>query len=191
MTDLNKQANSIIKALGGVDNISDFDACATRLRITVKTMTKVKKDSSFTKLDAYQVVRIGDNDIQLVYGEHAMQLRNAFVEITNKQYADTKASPDMDEYKQAGDLINAVGGLENIEKIDACLTRLRLKIIEMSKLVSDEEFNNLGANKIVRLRDNSLHLVYGVRSSQLKKELSAIAYHSGYLIKPNGAIKKR
>ena len=56
----------ILSGLGGKDNISDIDCCATRLRITVKNPDKVS-DSELKQSGASGVIRKG-NGVQIIYG---------------------------------------------------------------------------------------------------------------------------
>ncbi len=62
----NGQAKDIITALGGKNNIDDLDNCATRLRVTVKEISKVNIDA-FKKTGAYDTMVRGNN-IQIIYG---------------------------------------------------------------------------------------------------------------------------
>lgn len=56
----------ILKGLGGKDNISDIDCCATRLRITVKNPDLVD-DAALKQSGASGVIRKG-HGIQVIYG---------------------------------------------------------------------------------------------------------------------------
>ena len=56
----------IVNGLGGKDNISDVDCCATRLRITVKDGAKVN-DDLLKQSGAAGVIRKG-NGVQIIYG---------------------------------------------------------------------------------------------------------------------------
>ena len=56
----------IADGLGGKDNISDLDCCATRLRVTVKDVSKVRNDL-LRSSGASGVIRKG-NGVQAVYG---------------------------------------------------------------------------------------------------------------------------
>lgn len=62
--------DNIVKALGGVENIENLDACITRLRVTVKDPSKVADDKRWKELDAKGVIRSG-NGIQAIYGTQA------------------------------------------------------------------------------------------------------------------------
>ncbi|MGP1494477.1 MAG: PTS transporter subunit EIIC [Streptobacillus sp.] len=62
--------DNIVKALGGVENIENLDACITRLRVTVKEPSKVADDKRWKELDAKGVIRSG-NGVQAIYGTQA------------------------------------------------------------------------------------------------------------------------
>lgn len=62
--------DNIVKALGGVENIENLDACITRLRVTVKDPSKVSDDKRWKELDAKGVIRSG-NGVQAIYGTQA------------------------------------------------------------------------------------------------------------------------
>ncbi len=62
----NEQSALILKGLGGKDNISDIDCCATRLRVTVKDGSKVDKEA-LTASGAAGVILKG-NGVQVIYG---------------------------------------------------------------------------------------------------------------------------
>ncbi|WHZ32773.1 PTS transporter subunit IIBC [Desemzia incerta] len=69
------QISGIIEALGGKDNISDVDACMTRLRVTVKDPAVVKDEADWKKLGALGLVKKGTG-IQAVYGPKADVLKS-------------------------------------------------------------------------------------------------------------------
>lgn len=65
---------NIVKGLGGVDNISDVDCCATRLRITVFDVNKVKQDV-LKATNASGVVMKG-NGVQIIYGPRVSVIKS-------------------------------------------------------------------------------------------------------------------
>lgn len=67
--------DSIVLALGGVDNIENIDACITRLRVTVIDETKVADDYTWNDLNAKKVIRMGKG-IQAIYGTQADVYKN-------------------------------------------------------------------------------------------------------------------
>lgn len=56
----------IVRGLGGADNISDVDCCATRLRTTVKDASKVD-ETALKQSGANGIIRKG-NGVQVIYG---------------------------------------------------------------------------------------------------------------------------
>ena len=76
---LKEDSHKIIVALGGKENIEDVDACITRLRVSVKDVAKVDKDT-LKKLGATDVLEVGGG-IQAIYGAKAILYKNNIVEI--------------------------------------------------------------------------------------------------------------
>lgn len=69
------QVSGIIEALGGKENISDVDACMTRLRVTVKDPEVVKDEAAWKRLGALGLVKKGTG-IQAIYGPKADVLKS-------------------------------------------------------------------------------------------------------------------
>jgi PTS system D-glucosamine-specific IIC component len=64
----------IVKGLGGRDNISDVDCCATRLRITVHQSNQVKEDI-LKSSGAAGVIKKG-NGVQVIYGPRVTVIKS-------------------------------------------------------------------------------------------------------------------
>jgi PTS system glucose-specific IIC component len=69
------QAERIIALLGGRENITLVDACMTRLRVTVKDLSKVAELPAWKAEGALGLVK-KDNGIQAVYGPKADVLKS-------------------------------------------------------------------------------------------------------------------
>ncbi|QCI16598.1 PTS glucose transporter subunit IIBC [Buchnera aphidicola (Aphis craccivora)] len=63
-------------------------------------------------------------------------------------------------------IINALGGKENIKNLDACITRLRITVLEISK-VNKIALKDLGAAGIV-ISGSGIQAVFGTRSENIK-----------------------
>jgi N-acetylglucosamine PTS system EIICBA or EIICB component len=72
----------------------------------------------------------------------------------------------------AGAWIAALGGAANIVSLDACTTRLRLKIVDQAR-VNPAELTRLGARGIVRPSATALQVVIGATADQMAGELKA------------------
>ena len=68
------RAKTIIKGLGGKENIDIVDCCATRLRVTLKTDDPVDKQI-LNSTEAKGVIQKG-NGVQIVYGPHVTTIKN-------------------------------------------------------------------------------------------------------------------
>lgn len=79
-TDEARLALNIIEAFGGQENMTDVDACMTRLRVTVLDESKVAEDKEWIKLGASGVVRKGKG-IQVVYGPKADVIKSDIIDI--------------------------------------------------------------------------------------------------------------
>lgn len=72
--ELRQEAEIILNALGGPENIEDVDACITRLRVSVKDPQKVDNDT-LKSLGATDVLQV-KGGIQAVYGAKAILYKN-------------------------------------------------------------------------------------------------------------------
>ncbi len=67
------------------------------------------------------------------------------------------------------ELVRAFGGRSNIASLDACITRLRIKVVDVSK-VGTEKLKALGAAGVVVVGDG-VQAIFGTRSENLKTEM--------------------
>ena len=95
----------ILTGLGGLENLSDLDCCATRLRVTVQDPDKVS-DSMLKASGASGILRKG-NGVQVIYGPQVSVIKSAldeFLESPQAAHAAELASqePNTPEPSQAG-----------------------------------------------------------------------------------------
>lgn len=76
---LRDEAEVIITALGGGENIEDVDACITRLRVSVKDVAKVDKNT-LKKIGATDVLEVAGG-VQAIYGAKAILYKNNIIDI--------------------------------------------------------------------------------------------------------------
>lgn len=67
-------------------------------------------------------------------------------------------------------LLNAFGGAQNIIEIDACLTRLRITVENLS-LVKTDGIQDLGAKGVIII-GHQVQAIFGRSSDNLKSELT-------------------
>ena len=72
----------------------------------------------------------------------------------------------------AAEILKALGGSTNIVNLDACITRLRISVKEISA-VDKNRLKGLGASGVMVVGD-SLQIVFGPKSDQLKTQIQNI-----------------
>ncbi|MBA4602016.1 PTS transporter subunit EIIC [Thermoactinomyces mirandus] len=92
---------------------------------------------------------------------------------TKEDYrAKKEAQKQKDKKNQAAQILEALGGKENITRLDACISRLRVGIRDMDK-VDEDKLKQLGASGVIK-RGDGLQAVYGTKSSILKEEIEEL-----------------
>ena len=76
----------ILKGLGGKENLSDVDCCATRLRVTVNDASKVM-DDMLKASGASGVIHKG-NGIQVIYGPKVSVIKSDLEDFIDSPYSD-------------------------------------------------------------------------------------------------------
>ncbi len=76
---------------------------------------------------------------------------------------------------KASQYIDALGGAENINSIDACITRLRLEVKDSANL-DEDKLKQLGASGVLKANKNNAQVVVGTKAEliaeKIKKELN-------------------
>ncbi len=107
--------------------------------------------------------RESDADAIADYGEHELQLTDE-----QKIAAFESAAVEAD-MSQAAKVLAAFGGFENITSVDACITRLRISVVDKSK-VDKAKLKSLGAAGVLEVGDN-MQAIFGTRAETLKGEI--------------------
>lgn len=85
--------------------------------------------------------------------------------------ADAKASQEIiPEDAQVKGIISLLGGSGNIEEVDACMTRLRVTVKNISLVGGEADWKSLGAVGLV-IKDNGVQAIYGPKADVLKSDL--------------------
>lgn len=71
---------------------------------------------------------------------------------------------------QAQQVLNSLGGTDNVVSIDACITRLRL-VLRNDNLTNDKQLKELGAAGVMRLGQGAVQIIFGTQSERLKDEI--------------------
>ncbi len=86
---------------------------------------------------------------------------------------DTKNSKNVGAPSQAERIIALLGGRENIELVDACMTRLRVTVKDPQKVADDSAWKAEGALGVIR-KGTGIQAVYGPKADVLKSDINDI-----------------
>jgi PTS system glucose-specific IIC component len=181
-------ALSLVRAFGGRSNITSLDACITRLRVQLADVSKANP-ARLKALGATGVIAVGDG-MQAIFGTRSENLKTEIQDYlkTAGPEADQidDESPvkapapqpglesklrDPDAASKAAGYIAALGGKENIVRVDACAeTRLRLVVRDEQK-INEAALKIGGIAAVVRLPNKTCHLLAGLNADQYAAEM--------------------
>jgi PTS system glucose-specific IIC component len=169
-----QRSQELVLAFGGRNNITNLDACITRLRVAVKDPGRVD-DAKLKSLGAAGVMRIG-NGIQAVFGTLSENLK------TDMEIYLKTAGPEADGARvskvlgsasgaaapraavdpaKAGRILGALGGKANVRKADAvAATRIRVTLKDPS-LLDAAGLESAGVNAVQDLGNGERDLIVG------------------------------
>lgn len=104
----NQQVFDIIGLLGGKENISDVDACMTRLRISVKDSQQVASENEWKKTGALGLI-VKDNGIQAIYGPKADVLKSDIQDVLDSGMAIPERQRPSEDVEKASETTNFIG----------------------------------------------------------------------------------
>ena len=121
--------------------------------------------------NALWLLVIGPIWASIYYGTFAFAIRrfNLLTPGREVEEESVKAARAVSSDQFALQLIRAFGGRSNIVSLDACITRLRVKLADIAK-ASAEKLKALGATGVVVVGDG-MQAIFGTRSENLKTEM--------------------
>lgn len=150
-TETDSMAGKLIAAFGGSNNITNLDACITRLRLNVRNNSLVDQET-LKKLGATAVVVVGDG-VQAIFGTRSENLKTEMEQHLKLGAPQTQAppiTPVKTGVSLNGALSSSLGGESNIEKAEALAwTRLRVSLKDASKVDLMELEKTLSASSLV------------------------------------------
>ncbi len=180
-------AKQLVLAFGGRSNIKNLDACITRLRVELGDVGKAST-AKLKALGAAGVVVVGNN-MQAIFGTQSENLKTDMEEYlrTAGPEADAVEEPspvtapppvgivsklrDPAAADKARQVIAALGGAGNIQRVDACAeTRLRL-VVGNEGSVDEGALHTAGVTGVMRLANHTLHLIVGLNADQYAAEM--------------------
>jgi PTS system glucose-specific IIC component len=182
-------SSDLVAAFGGKANITNLDACFTRLRVQVGDIAKVHQDQ-LKSLGATGVVVIG-NGVQAIFGPRSENLKTGIQEYLQggggggasaskasapKAAAASASKPSLSPLNLASpqDVLSAVGGPSNISEIKSVAsTRVRIVVKDANRL-SAQLLQAQDSGELQVYKGGVIHWIVGLNSSEVAKKLQAL-----------------
>jgi PTS system glucose-specific IIC component len=177
----------LVRAFGGRSNIVNLDACITRLRVKLADINKANPDQ-LKALGAAGVITVGDG-MQAIFGPRSENLKTDIQEYLKRagpeadqveEASPVKAQPtagpapklrDPDAPRKVAAYVAALGGKENISRVDACAeTRLRV-VLRDDQRIDESALKSEGIAAVVRVGEQTCHLLAGLNADQYAAEM--------------------
>lgn len=84
----------------------------------------------------------------------------------------TMATPSTQGTSRAADILVALGGADNINSLDACITRLRL-VVKSTDKVNKDALKRLGSSGVM-ITGQNVQAIFGVESDKIKDQIKAV-----------------
>ena len=160
------RAQSFLAAVGGAPNVLGIVASATRLHLSVADAQMVDA-AQLIALGAKGVLRPGEALVDVVVAQGAEALADAM------RVAKESPQPPLaadDPAARAHGFVDALGGVPNLQQVDASATRLLLVLAD-DTLVHEPSLKALGAYGVIRTEPGSLQIALGPIAAEMAKEI--------------------
>jgi PTS system glucose-specific IIC component len=195
----NRFSQQLVLAFGGKSNITELDACITRLRVGVHDINKADQNK-LKALGAAGVLLVGNN-MQAIFGTRSENLKTDMeeylstagdeAELSDAAVSEISYQPtggatvrlrDPMAPEKARGIIDGLGGTDNIVKVDAVAeTRLRVRVRDTS-VVDETVLTDSGIAGLAIIGDGTLHLLAGLNADQyaaeIRGQLAAVPAHA-------------
>jgi PTS system glucose-specific IIC component len=177
-------AKRLVTAFGGRENITNLDACITRLRVGVADVAKVDQPA-FKQMGAAGVMVVGQG-LQVVFGTQSENLKTDMDEylrstgagvasgpVSAAQPAANRAPVPASAAGQAAALLTALGGKANVVASETVAgSRVRVELADVRKF--DQAAAKLaGVKAIATLGHGNYQLVMGAAAADIGRALAA------------------
>ncbi len=179
-------ARKLVTAFGGAQNITNLDACITRLRVGVADIAKVDQPK-FKEMGAAGVMVVGQG-LQVIFGTQSENMKTDMEEYLRSQPAGGAApaavaapvvaktvvgTPSAAARVKADQVIDALGGRANIVSVEAVSgTRVRVEVAD-PKRFDQSLVKKAGVRAVATLGSANYHLIVGEDAGEVAQALSA------------------
>lgn len=93
-----------------------------------------------------------------------------YIEESNEEESKKTDTNNIAQDVLSSKIINLLGGADNIEDVDACMTRLRVTVKDVSLVGSEKDWKALGALGLI-VKDRGVQAIYGPKADVLKSNI--------------------
>jgi N-acetylglucosamine PTS system EIICBA or EIICB component len=167
------RAAAFVQALGGAENLTTVDACATRLRLTVVSQDAID-ERALKQLGARATVKVSSNALQVILGPIADHIAGEIRTHLRAAPPPSSTTPTQLTTQVLSALLTALGGRENIREIEAVASsRLRVKVANATA-VDEHAIRSLGLRGIARPTGEHVHVIVGPGAGEAVSLLRAL-----------------
>lgn len=165
------KALNLLNGLGGQSNIVDV---AAKEQILVVTLADVKLISkSLIRLSGTKTIKAKNSKLEITYLEGAQAMQDQLQNEVQSMLGTTSKKMKSKVQDERSEIIfQGLGGKDNVTVLDNCATRLRVTVVDISK-VDDEILKQTGAVAVVK-KGNAVQVIYGLEVGNIKNNLVSI-----------------
>lgn len=115
----------------------------------------------------------GDEEVQLFMKEDFKEKQAQESTDVSDQESTSTETQLSEKDQRAKQYLEYLGGVENIDNLTNCATRLRVQVKDPNKVASDAEFRQLGATGVVR-NNNAIQVIVGTSVQNLREDIDGI-----------------
>jgi len=160
----NKVVN-LLTGLGGPLNIVDVEANDQILLVTLKDQTLISE--ALVRLSGTKTIKKVDNKVHITYLEGASAMHQDLTEQLKKVNTVKSSKGTSEAMIEA--IFKGLGGRKNITVLDNCATRLRVTVIDETK-VDEQLLQSTGALGIFK-KGKGVQVIYGTQVGNIKNDL--------------------
>lgn len=158
------KAGNLLLGLGGALNIIDIDANDKMLTATLKDTNIYSK--ALLRLSGTKSVKLIGNKLEIIYTDGAESMHKQLQEEMAKAPANI---PKDKNNAMLENIFLGLGGRDNVKLLDNCATRLRVTVIDETK-VDDKILKSTGAAGIFK-KGTAVQVIYGPQVGNIKNDL--------------------
>jgi PTS system glucose-specific IIC component len=178
-------AKRLVEAFGGPANITNLDACITRLRVGVADIAKVNQ-AAFKEMGAAGVMVVGQG-LQVIFGTQSENMKTDMDEylrttggalsgnaaMTATPAASAAAPVSANATDQARQILAALGGKDNLIHHEAVAgSRVRIELADPKKF-DQAKAKTAGIKAVATFGQGSYQLILGDNAAEIGRALAA------------------